>query len=96
MIDAPTLDDLPGRLQLAYDAWKAGRDLRATLSRPTFYRYRSELLKHGIDIAVKQERQGPDLSNVVPLRTVLHAYPIGVPDWAVGTPLYFEPRAKVA
>lgn len=94
MIDAPTLDDLPGRLQLAYQAWKTGSDLRATLPRRTFYRYRTELLRHGVDIAVRQERTGPDLSNVVPLRTVLHAYPVGVPDWAAGTPLYFEPRAK--
>lgn len=96
MIDAPTLEDLPGRLQLAYQAWKAGQDLRVTLSRPTFYRYRSQLLAHGIDIAVKQVRVVPDPSNVVPLRVVLNAYPVGVPDWAVGTPLYFEPRAKVA
>lgn len=96
MIDAPTLDGLPGRLQLAYQAWKAGQDLRATLSRPTFYRYRAQLLAHGVDIAVKQERQGPDLSNVVPLRVVLNAYPVHAPDWAIGTPLYFEPRAKAA
>lgn len=96
MIDPPTLEDLPGRLQLAYQAWKAGQDLRATLSRPTFYRYRTELLRHGIDIAVKQERTGPDMSNVVPLRVVLNAYPVGVPDWAEGTSLYFQPRFKVA
>ena len=78
------------------DLWREGNDLRSILSRPTFYRYRQELLKHGIDIAVKQERISPDFSNVVPLRTVLHAYPLTVPDWAVGTSLYFEPRAKVA
>jgi len=96
MIDAPILEGLPGRLQLAYEAWKAGNDLRATLPRRTFYRYRTELLRHGIDIAVKQERPGPDMTNVVQLRTVLHAYQVGVPDWAIGTPLYFEPRAKVA
>jgi II/X family phage/plasmid replication protein len=96
MIDAPTLEGLPGRLQLAYEAWKVGNDLRATLARNTFYRYRTELLRHGIDIAVKQERPGPDLSNVVQLRTVLHAHQVGIPDWAVGTPLYFEPRFKVA
>lgn len=95
MIDSPTMEGLPGRLQLAYEAWKAGKDLRATLARNTFYRYRNELLKHGIDIAVKQERPGPDLSNVVQLRTVLHAHQVGTPDWAVGTPLYFEPRYKV-
>lgn len=96
MLDAQVLEGLSGRQVLAYQAWKDGHDLRATLSRPTFYRYRSELLKHGIDIAVKQERIGPDMSNVVALRTVLHAYPVGVPEWAVGTPVYFEPRAKVA
>jgi II/X family phage/plasmid replication protein len=96
MIEADALDGLPGRLQLAYQAWKTGQDLRATLARNTFYRYRTELLKHGIDIAVKQERTGPDMSNVVPLRVVLNAYPVGVPDWAVGTPLYFEPRQRIA
>ena len=96
MLDAHLLEGLPGRLQLAYNGWREGHDLRSMLPRNTFYRYRSELLKHGIDIGVKQERTSPDLSNVIPLRTVLHAYPVGVPDWAVGTPLYFEPRAKVA
>ncbi len=94
MLDADLLDGLPGRLQLAYNNWREGHDLRAILSVRTFYRYRSELLKHGIDIAVRQERLSPDLSNVVPLRTVLHAYPATVPAWAEGTPLYFEPRAK--
>lgn len=96
MLDAHLLEGLPGRLQLAYNGWREGHDLRSMLPRNTFYRYRTELLKHGIDIGVKQERTSPDLSNVIPLRTVLHAYPVGIPDWAVGTPLYFEPRAKVA
>jgi II/X family phage/plasmid replication protein len=96
MIDAHALDGLSGRMQLAYNSWREGHDLRAILPRNTFYRYRRELLALGVDIAVKQERTGPDLCNVVPLRTVLHAYPVGVPDWAVGTPLYFEPRAKIA
>jgi II/X family phage/plasmid replication protein len=96
MIDAHSLDGLPGRLQLTYSSWREGHDLRSMLSRPTFYRYRAELLKHGIDIAVKQQRTSPDLSNVVQLRTVLHAYPATVPEWAIGTPLYFEPRARIA
>jgi II/X family phage/plasmid replication protein len=91
MLDAPTLDSLPGRLHLAYQAWKDGHDLRATLSRPTFYRYRTELLKHGVDIAVKQERQAESI-NVVRLPVVLQAVPASVPGWAIGTPLYFEPR----
>jgi II/X family phage/plasmid replication protein len=96
MLDAHLLEGLSPRLQLAYNSWREGHDLRAMLPRKTFYRYRTELLKAGIDLAVKQERTGPDLANVVPLRTVFHAYPAVVPDWAIGTPLYFEPRAKVA
>lgn len=94
MIDAPTLEGLPGRLQLAYDAWKSGNDLRAMLPRRTFYRYRLELLPHGIDLAVKQSSTQAAPSNVVHLRTVLDAKEVGVPDWAIGTPLYFEPRRK--
>jgi II/X family phage/plasmid replication protein len=96
MIEAPVLEGLPGRFLAAYQLWRDGHDLRAMYSRPTFYRYRTELLKFGIDIAVKQERTGPDMSNVVPLRVVLNAYPVGVPDWALGTALFFEPRALVA
>jgi II/X family phage/plasmid replication protein len=95
MLDASTLDGLSGRLQLAYNSWREGHDLRAILPRRTFYRYRSELLRHGIDIAVQQERD-TSRSNVVPLRLVLVAQPATVPDWAVGTPLFFEPRALVA
>lgn len=94
MIDAPSLEALPGRLQLAYQAWKAGQDLRATLARNTFYRYRTELLKHGIDIGVRQEVRDSEPSNVIPLPIVLHARPFETPDWAIGTPLYFEPRAR--
>lgn len=87
------LETLPARLRTVYSAWKAGEDLRAMLPRRTFYRYRSELLPHGIDIAVQQ---GPDRSNVVPLVRVIEAVPAQVPDWARGTPLYFEPRPRVA
>lgn len=96
MLDAQALDGLPPRFVAVYQLWRDGHDLRGIYPRNTFYRHRTALLKHGIDIAVKQERTGTDLTNVVPLRTVLHAYPVGVPDWAVGTPLYFEPRAKIA
>ena len=95
MIEASTLEGLSGRLQLAYSAWKQGQDLRTTLSRPTFYRYRGELLKHGIDIAVKQEARHIEARST-PLRLVITARPAHVPDWAVGTPLYFEPRSKAA
>ncbi|WP_152250077.1 phage/plasmid replication protein, II/X family, partial [Xanthomonas maliensis] len=73
----------------AYLAWAAGNDLRETMSRPSFYRLRSKLLPHGVDIATLMPKE---VSNVVPLYRVLEAVPVSVPDWAVGTPLYFEPR----
>lgn len=96
MLEPDVLEALSPRIRLAYQSWKEGHDLRTILPRNTFYRYRTELLRAGIDIGVKQERTSPDLTNVVPLRVVLNAHPVDVPEWAQGTPLYFEPRAKVA
>jgi II/X family phage/plasmid replication protein len=94
-IPGEELEQLPPRLRLVYRAWKAGDDLRRTLPARTFYRYRKQLLEHGIDIAAQQPGK-PD-SNVTPLRVVIHAQPVGVPSWAIGTPLYFEPsRPRLA
>ncbi|MCC5058182.1 phage/plasmid replication protein, II/X family, partial [Xanthomonas campestris] len=72
----------------AYLAWVAGNDLRDTMSRPSFYRLRAKLLPHGVDIATLMPRE---VSNVVPLFRTLEAVPAPVPEWAVGTLLYFEP-----
>ena len=83
------LEALPPRLRLVHESWKAGHDLRVTLPRRTFYRYRGELLKYGIDIGVPQPKEA---SNVVRLRTIIECTPAQVPDWARGTSLYFEPR----
>lgn len=96
MIDTTSLSALPGRLKAAYQLWKEGHDLREMYPRRTFYNYRKELLVHGIDIAVKQERREQEASNVIPLRVVLVAKPVTVPEWAKGTPLYFDPSAKAA
>lgn len=89
MLDAEKLQGLPPRLHAAYQLWKDGHDLRAMFPRPTFYRYRSQLLVHGIDISVKQERE---TTNVVPLRVVLIGKPLVLPEWATNSPYYFEPR----
>lgn len=88
-LSAEAMDSLRPALRLAVQAWEAGADLRSTLSRATFYRYRAELLPLGVDIATNLPK---DVSNVVPLHRVLEAVPATVPDWAMGTPLYFEPR----
>lgn len=95
MTTTATLSDdvlatLTSSQRLAYAAWLAGEDLRALLSNGSFYRLRSKLLPHGIDVATVMPKEGT--SNVVPLHRVLEAVPATIPDWAIGTPLYFEPR----
>lgn len=88
-LSAEVMQNLRPALRMAVQAWESGADLRQTLPRPTFYKYRKELLPFGVDIATLLPK---DVSNVVPLHRVLEAKPVGVPDWAIGTPLYFEPR----
>lgn len=87
------LDTLSAAQRTAYLAWVSGVDLRGVMPHRSFYRLRAKLLPHGVDIATLQPSE--DRSNVVPLVRVLEAIPAGVPDWAVDTPLYFEPRRAV-
>lgn len=89
MLKPADLEKLTPRLRGAYQLWKDGHDLRSIFPRPTFYRYRKELLSMGIDISVKQERTE---SNVVPIGIKLVGKPVGIPDWAANSPLYFQPR----
>lgn len=90
------LEGLPGRMVLAYQNWKDGHDIKKLLPKMTFYRYRNELLKHGIDIAIKQGNRQEPSPNVIEFRRVLRPERCEqVPSWAVGTSLYFEPRAKM-
>lgn len=77
-------------VRMAYDAWEAGVDLRHRLPRASFYRYRAELLKLGIDIANPAPNPAKS-SNVVPLVRVLEAVPVEVPEWAEGSRLLFSP-----
>lgn len=88
-LSAEILDNLRPALRMAYQSWESGSDLRAILPHRTFYKYRAELLPHGVDIATLVPRE---VSNVVPLFKTLEAVPAQVPDWAQGTALYFEPR----
>lgn len=79
MLDTTVLDTLPPRLRLVYQSWIAGDDLKQVLPRPTFYRYRKQLLEYGIDISIVQTE---NRSNVVPLVRYLEAQPVGIPNWA--------------
>lgn len=88
------LDGLAPRLRLVYLAWKAGKDVRQLLPLRTYYRYRKELLEHGIDISVCQPTQS---ENVIPLVRALRPQAIAqVPEWAKGTSLYYEPKKASA
>lgn len=93
-LSSEILNTLRPAVRTAYHAWESGADLRDVLSRRTFYRYRKELIAHGVDIATLVPKDAP--SNVVPLFRTLEAVPAPVPDWAVGTALYFEPRLALA
>jgi II/X family phage/plasmid replication protein len=85
------LAGLPPKLVPIYDAWRAGRDLRALYSKRTFYRYRRQLLDLvGIDIAITQPRAVVTEAQYVagfPLRALLNSPGAPVPDWARGTSL---------
>ena len=89
-LPAEVLESFRPALRTAVVSWESGADLRAILPKATFYKFRAELLPHGIDIAMLKPREA--VSNVVPLHRVLEAKPVSVPEWAVGTSLYFEPR----
>lgn len=95
-LTAANLDGLPPRLIGIYHNWKDGHDLKKILPKATFYRYRNEMLKHGIDIAIKQGNRSEPAPNVIEFRRVLTpVWAEQIPAWAVGTALIFEPRVKM-
>jgi II/X family phage/plasmid replication protein len=86
--------ELTPKLRSIFQLWYDGHDLREIFpARMTFYRHRKALLPYGVDIAVKRPR---DVSNVVPLVVTLVGREVGVPDWAKGTSLYFDPPRRAA
>ncbi|EKF9172535.1 Replication-associated protein G2P, partial [Vibrio cholerae] len=94
MSDLKPIDDitlkLPRHLGLTYLSWKEGYCLKTMLPKNTFYRHRRELLEFGIDISIPNPVE--PISNVIPLNRVIEMRPCGIPDWAFGTDLLFEPR----
>ena len=93
MSEQKQLDDLvltlPSVLRSTYLTWKEGYDVKSLLPKPTFYRHRKKLLKHGLDISIPS---GNKPNNVVPLMMVIEALPADIPEWAYDTEYYFEPR----
>lgn len=82
------ISQLPGKLVAVYSAWRAGHDVRSLYSRPTFYRYRSQLLPFGVDIALVRPREIVAETEYLlgaPLKSFLAGEGKGVPSWAFGT-----------
>jgi II/X family phage/plasmid replication protein len=96
-ITGAVLDGLPPRLVAVYHLWKEGHDIRAMYPSTTYKRYRKALQETaGIDIAVKQGNRSEPNPNVIEFRRVLRPERCDqIPAWAIGTPLYFEPRYKI-
>jgi II/X family phage/plasmid replication protein len=80
---------LPNELRNTYLTWKEGYDVKAIMTKPTFYRHRKRLIEHGLDISIPS---GNKPNNVIPLMRVIEAVPADIPEWAHGTEYYFEPR----
>ena len=85
------LFELPKKVRATFELWSMGKDLKLFISKPTYYRHRTILLEHGVDISVPKPTEESNV-NVVPLKRVLELKPAGVPSWAYGTNLMFEPR----
>ena len=79
MLKDDVLDSLPVRLRMIYQAWLNHDDLKHIMSSSAFYRWRTQMLKYGIDISSKSPKEK---NNVIPLIRVLEAKPVGIPDWA--------------
>ena len=92
MLDDKLLE-LPKPVRQTYLTWSTGHNPRQYCSKAKFYRHRKVLLDYGIDISVLKTKDVVD--NVIPLRRVLELKPCGIPEWAYGTNLLFEPRKAV-
>ena len=90
-IRADKLFEIPKFARMTYELWTRGADVRQFVSDRKYYKDRKVLLSFGIDISIPKPNSDPNI-NVVPLKKVLELQPAGIPEWAYGTELVFEPR----
>lgn len=90
-IRSSDLFEIPKHARMTYELWSLGRDVRQFMGKTKFYKDRKVLLELGIDISVPKPVSDENI-NVVPLKRVLELKPAGIPEWAYGTNLVFEPR----
>jgi II/X family phage/plasmid replication protein len=71
---------LPRPAYSSYMHWRNGVVLKDVLPRNTFYRHRTLLLEHGVDIS--STHLAPEHNNVVPMIRIIEAIPVAIPQWA--------------
>lgn len=92
------IEGLPKELQRCYALWCANEDVGRLYPRTTLWRYRKVLLGLGVDILRPPYGEGfndPRPANVKPFVQAFEGRVKGIPEWAIGTGLYFEPSAAI-
>lgn len=89
-INSNDLANLKPVIRSTYLSWMHGVDMAAVLTEPTFYRHRSELLKHCVDISIPHQETG--VKNVIPLKTVIVGQPYQIPAEAYDRGLVFTSK----
>jgi II/X family phage/plasmid replication protein len=81
------LQSIPLSLRQTYSNWVHGADLVSLMSRAKYFRHRSQLLEHGINIGVPPQ---PGQVPTIPLSQYLQMPCAEVPAWVMGTEVYYE------
>lgn len=79
---------LPSKVRATYRLWRDGHDLPSLLPRRTFYRHKKLLAEHGINILASRPKI--EASNILPFVRKIEAQPMGVPDWAQNSYLFWD------
>lgn len=88
-LSATDILSLPLHLQGYLAMWQSGHNLKEHMTKPTYYRVRSQLKEHGIDIKSPPAGQK---NNVVPLIKVITAEPAVIPQFAYEHDLVYLPH----
>jgi II/X family phage/plasmid replication protein len=86
-IASDELLSLPRAIRSSYLMWNEGLNVRSHMTKASFYRHRSELLKFNVDIAIPNDHE---ISNVIPLIRIIEAAPAEIPQWAYDKGLIFH------
>jgi II/X family phage/plasmid replication protein len=92
--NAHKIIDLPNSLKGTFAIWNSGQHVKSIIPKRTYYRHRKALLAYDIDIALLKPVK--PTAKILSFTKVLEMKPAGIPEWARGTNLYFEPRKQIS